>query len=156
MPSDRAPVFALVGPPEVIAAGAIEEATKRFYRAMLTDFDLNRALEAMNDHADFAKWPIRPATAEILFCRVFRFYLADYATPEGLQDRENEMVANMVRTHNLDLIQAAQFRQFIRGHLHDHEALYNVLRRPFLMLDLFPENESRFGLTYKDCVPVAA
>jgi hypothetical protein len=154
MPSDRAPVFMLVGPPDDISAAALLTATGRFYESLFAELDFNKGLEAMNKQLAFEDWPVRPATAEILFCRVFRMYLDEFGSQSAIQDRENELVASLARQRNLDLMQTTRLRMDIRADLSDHRRLYDRLRETFLMLDLFPENRSRFGLTYDKCLPV--
>ena len=152
MPNDRAPVFMLVGPPHTLAAVAIQDATKRFYSTLLANWELTDALTSMNEGQLFEHWSIRPATAEILFCRVFRYYLQDLETGRTLQDRENKLVADMAIAGNLTVLDTAALRVDVRRWLSDHASWYEHLRRPFLMIDLFPENAGRFGLTYAKCL----
>jgi hypothetical protein len=151
MPSDRAPLFMLIGPPEDASPDALLNATRKFYGAFVEHLDLNEALEAMNDHQPFEQWTIKPATAEILFCRVFRMYVNEAGVGEKLQARENELVAAIARRRNLNVLQTARVRTEVRADLSDHRSAYERLRKTFLMLDIFPENEERFGLTYDRC-----
>ena len=155
MPSDRAPVVMLIGPSESMSGEALLQATRRFYAALVEHLDFNRALEAMNEHLPFRDWPIRPATSEILFCRVFRKYLEEFATVDALKERENELIADMARTRNLNVLQTAALRASLRPQLADQRWWYDHFRESFLMLDLFPENRARFGLTYDLCMPSA-
>ena len=151
MPSDRAPVFMLVGPPAPMKAGDLLDATRRFYTALMSEFDVNRALDAMNEGLSYAEWPLKPATAEILYCRVFREYLADFASESSLQDRENQLVAQLDSSRGLSLLEAAALRLEVRRDLKDHRGAYERHRQRFLMLDLFPDDQGRFGLTYDLC-----
>lgn len=153
MPSDRAPVFALVGPPGLLSAGEIEDATKRFYRALVARLDWNAAMAAMNDGRDFGEWTLRPATAEVLFCRVFREYQAAMVGGESGNARINELVAAIVRERGLDVVGSAIVREDVRRIMENGPFWYEHLRTPFLMLDLFPENRGRFGLSYDRCIP---
>lgn len=153
MPSDRAPVLMLVGPPDAITATELLEATRRFYHNITSGLDMNQALEAMNNHRPFADWRIRPATAEILFCRVFRQYLAEQATPEALLVREDALVANAVPGKPRIPLDIGALRIAIRLDLANHRAAYDRHRHTFLMLDLFPGDQARFGLTYDRCIP---
>jgi hypothetical protein len=154
MPSDRAPVFMLIGPPTDMRADVLLAATRRFYETLASTTDVNRALEAMNDDAPFKSWKLRPATAEILFCRVFRAYIIEEATPEALQTRENELVANIAAIRGLGPLESAALRLEVRTDLLDHRAAYDRMRARFLMFDLFPEDVGRFGLTYDLCMPL--
>ena len=156
MPSDRAPVFMLVGPPEPMTAGALLDATRRFYKALMSLFDVNQALEAMNVGLTFSQWPIRPATAEILYCRVFRRYIEELGSGDALKDRENRLVADIARSQSLNVVQSASLRLEVRRDLADHRTAYDRYRAKFLMLDLFPKDAQRFGLTYDLCMPTEA
>jgi len=151
MPSDRAPVFMLIGPPKPMDSGPLLDSTRRFYQALLSELDVNRALTAMNDGLPFDEWPLKPATAEILYCRVFRQYLADFASESSLQDRENQLVAQLASSRGLSLLEAAALRLEVRRDLKDHRGAYERHRQRFLMLDLFPDDQGRFGLTYDLC-----
>lgn len=158
MPSERAPVFMLVGPPDSMSAEALLQGTRRFYPALVEAVaegsDINKALEAMNHQLPFNEWRLKPATAEILFCRVFRMYL-DHLRTEGpdTQDRENALVAELAERGNLDVVQTEQLRGRLRPYRMDVKQLYDHFRKTFLMLDLFPASASRFGLTYEKCLP---
>lgn len=156
IPSDRAPVNMVIGPVGVMRAGELLQATRRFYATLFSRLDVNDALSAMNDGQSYGKWRIKPGLAEILFCRVFRQYISELTTPEILQQREDEIVAQVVGTESVDPQQLDRLRTSIRHDLRDSRQLYDRFRRTFLMMDLFPEDAERFGLTYERCIPAAA
>jgi hypothetical protein len=149
--SDRAALLMLIAPPDSMTHAAILSATKRFYEAVVARLDLTDGLQEMNEHAPYDEWPIKPGLSEILFCRMFRSHL-EGLTPEIVSDEENRRVADTARKRDLDLTRTAVLRQAVRRDLLDHRARYNRLRRRFLMLDLYPENEEKFGLTYEKCL----
>jgi hypothetical protein len=151
MPSDRAPLFMLVAPPGPMTGQALFNATRDFYKALFGALDINSGLEAMNPDIDFKDWPIRPATAEILFCRVFRLYVDELGGGQALAERENEIVAQVARHRLLDVRDTAIVRESVRSDLRDHRAEYDRMRQQFLMLDLVPENRPRFGLSFDKC-----
>jgi len=154
MPSDRAPLFLNVGPRDTMKHVELLEATSRFYaqlvETLLTGGDINAAFDAMNAGVSGSGARIFVGTAEIYFCRVFRQYWAQQ-TEEALQARENDLVARNARERGADLRRTAAFREEVRRDLRDAETQYNHLRERFLMLDLFPENREKFGLTYELC-----
>jgi hypothetical protein len=153
LPSDRAPVFMLIGPTRPMTAGELLDATHRFYEALFVEVNVNAALEAMNSPLPFAEWPIRPATAEILFCRLFRKYVEEHGSAEALDKREKNLVTRIARTRSLTVREADELRRSVRRDLADHGAAYDRHRKTFLMLDLHPEDVDRFGLTYELCFP---
>lgn len=153
IPTDRAPVAFVIGPPDNMTAEDLLEATTRFYETFVKTIDFNESLAAMNEGADYDTWLIKPATAEVLFCRVFRQYEAEVCSTSNLQERENRLVADVVRAQSLDLLQSSALRTDIRRHISDHEWWYDHFRERFMMLDLFPANRERFGLSYARCMP---
>ena len=152
MPSDRAPVLMVVGPVNDMTAADLLSATRIFYQTLVAELDLNAALEAMNDNRPYEEWSVKPGLAEILFCRVFRAYMKEQ-TPEVRQSRENAIVARLAKARNLDVKQTAVVRASLRADLQDFRADYDRQRHTFLMLDLFPQNAEKFGLTFEKCLP---
>jgi hypothetical protein len=156
VPFERAPVAILFGPPDAMSAQDLYDGMSRFYRALVLHIDFNHALDALNLGLPYDRWLVKPATSEVLFCRVFRLYVQSVTTLSNLLDRENMLVADIVRAQKLDVIQSAAVRLAIRPHLADHEWWYNHYRETFLFLDRFPSNRERFGLSYSRCVPAGS
>jgi hypothetical protein len=162
MPSDRSPVCVVIGPPSTMTAQDLLDAAKRFYSTLFAALSvgdaedggnrLDDAYRAMNEGRDYSDWAVKPGYAEILFCRVFREYMA-LRTEAVRKDKENEMVATIAKRDGLDLRQTAILRERIRADLADFRGQFDRLRETFLMLDLFPENAGRFGLTFDKCLP---
>jgi hypothetical protein len=161
MPSDRSPVCVVIGPPVIMIAQDLLDATKRFYSTLfraLSNGDaedggnrLDDAYRAMNEGRDYSEWAVKPGYAEILFCRVFRDYM-NLQTEAVRKDRENDLVAKIAKRDRLDLRQTAIMREKVRAELADFRGQFDRLRETFLMLDLFPENADRFGLTFDKCL----
>jgi len=155
MPADRAPVALVIGPPTDMSGQQLLDASTRFYDTLFRRLDLTAALVAMNEGRLYDDWSLKPATAEILFCRVFRRYVDEVCSAPNLQERENRLVADVVRAEGLNLLQSAGVRLEVRRHIGDYEWWYNHFRERFMMLDIFPANRDRFGLTYSKCNPGA-
>lgn len=153
MPNDRAPLFMLVGPPATMRADELLQATRRFYSALFSTLDINAALEAMNSGFPFEGWRLKPATAEILFCRVFRAFLAEGNTFNATSELEESLVADAIRKRGLNAQQASVARDIIRRDFGDPRWWYDHLRQTFLWMDAFPESKWRFGLDYDLCMP---
>ena len=153
MPADRAPLFMLVGPPAAMTGEDLLAATKRFYEAIAQHVDMNKGLEAMNDGQEYDTWRLKPATAEILYCRVFRHYLDELGGIDQSEQRVDAVVANVLESRPLHPQKIDDLRASVRRDLSDHRLWYDHWRHTFLMLDLFPDSEGRFGLTYDLCMP---
>ena len=151
LPSVRSPIFAVIGPPAEISAGALVDAVRRFYVEAVQSSDLEKALGAMNSGVDFKDWPIKPGLAEVLFCRAFREFWAGDEIETIAKDRENLEVAILVKRYDLTLSQSAEARLSVCQTLSDPRFWYEELRRRFLMLDIFPANHARFGITWELC-----
>lgn len=154
-PTDRSPAFGIVGTTEELAAGAILDVMKEFYACLVSDDpDLSAALASANAIAESHGATFRMEGAELMFCRVFRAYLRDLSTGETQPERVNRLVAVVARAKGSDLRETMQIREQIREALDDHPGWYERYRSHFLLLDLFPENEKRFTLTYDRCMKI--
>lgn len=150
-PAGRAPVCMLIGPPASMSAGELLDRMKLFYTALIPQLNLNAGLSAANHDAAYESWRIKPATAEILFCRVFRTMIESEGSEAQVEDQVNDQLANLVRRHGFTVEDTARMRPALRARISDHRGLYDRLRETFLMLDIFPENAERFGLSYDLC-----
>lgn len=150
-PVDRAPAWAILGPPESEKAGKLYEAMERFYHSLLTSMNLSTAMEAMNAGAGMAYWSYRIQSADLLFCQVFRHYMNSLLEEEAQAERVNRLVTDIARTQNVDVTRTMLLRAEIGSELNNHELWYERYRTRFLMLDRFPENACRFPLGFADC-----
>lgn len=151
-PTERAPVWAVIGPTKNVFDVDLQAAMEAFYRELLTSFDGRAALDALNSCAAVSEWEYRFLNAEILFCRAFQHYVNAHGTGEALRGRENDLVARLVWEQNLDLLQSARLRSEIQQKLVAHGEWFERFRDRFFMLDLYPHNRQRFQLTYDECV----
>ncbi len=88
-------------------------------------------------------------SAEVLFWKAFRLYV-QRTDDTSIEERVNDLVAELVSKRNLNLIQSAAARVEIRSRMTDHRYWFDKQRTSFLILDRFPENADRFPLTYDD------
>ncbi len=152
-PVERAPAFGIIGADEIVPAGVLLDSLRRFYDVLLgPGKDLREALNAANLTQDVKGWRLRLMNAELMLCRVFSWYVESLATEESNTARANRMVADLVRARELTVDQSMLLREAIRRDLDDHERWFQHYRSHFLMVDLFPENDTRFGIAYEDCV----
>ncbi|MDP1859570.1 MAG: hypothetical protein Q8K82_12920 [Gemmatimonadaceae bacterium] len=151
-PTTRSPVWGVLGPPKAIEAGALREAIRAFYQVLFSRLDLRAALGAMNDNHDITDWTMCLVTADIMFCRVFRAYIAGLDAKETQEQRVNRLVSELAVAQQMDVSQTMVVRAEIAGELSDHQTLYDKYRQTFLLLDLFPENAARFPMAYADCI----
>jgi hypothetical protein len=110
----------------------------------------------MNGGTEISDWAYRVASAEILFCKVFRSYMEDLRLGETQAQRVNRLVTEIARIKNLDVLQTMQLRTEIAANISNHKWWFDFYRTGFLMLDLFPENHPRFKFTFEECTHRAA
>jgi hypothetical protein len=152
VPTDRAPVWALIGPvPEVLPA-RLQEAFQAFYPRLLDALDGRQALAAMNAEREGTRWELKIELAELMFCKTWRRYEQELCSPDALGERTDNIVVQWVRRSGYDLRYAIYGRPIARQSLESTEESFDHFRRSFLLLDLFPDNATRFALTYRDCV----
>jgi len=156
-PTDRAPAFGIIGAQEDVPAGDLLDAMKQLYSCLIVPaHDLRVALDAANSGRDLADWTYRMEGAELMLCRVYRQYLRGLEEEETRAQRISRLVADAARLRSLDVLQTMQFRAEVAQALDDHERWFMMYRTRFLMLDVFPENERRFPLRFRDCGQAAA
>lgn len=154
-PTDPTPAFGILGTTAEVSAGVLLTIMQAFYRTLLEDaHDLAMALQAANQVATPDGVAFEMVGAELLFCRVFRAYMASLQEEESQEERVNRLVTDLARAQKLDVIQTMKLRRQIAEELDNHEAWYERYRTRFLMLDTFPENRRRFRHSFSDCLDV--
>jgi hypothetical protein len=150
-PGDIAPVWGLLGPPDPILPARLQDAWQTLYPVLTEPGTLNDALDAIHTARGTRRPDIVLETAERWYCIVFKEYVRQLADPANLKRREDELVAAIARGTNYGLERAMVARYEIRRFLSDNPALYESYRQRFLMLDQFPQNGSRFTISYAGC-----
>lgn len=148
-PGDRAPVWGLLGPAKSIAAGDLEDGLRAFYTELLHNFEGDDAVAALRsavrpkaDHFVFY-------SAETLFKRVYARYYRDHCSTGALQKREDEIVQELMGRYDGEADELL-VRAGVRELLRDQRRFFEEHRRRFFMYDLFPQNTSRFSVSYDE------
>jgi hypothetical protein len=155
-PVQRSPAWGIMGPPDTVGHRDLTNAMHRFYADLLKTIDLSKALRAANVGLSMLEGPFRITSAELLFCRVFQYYMRDLDGVETVEQRTRRIVAEIARVRNLDVRQTMTLRSDVLRDITDHRRWYAYYRERFLMLDLFPENKLRFSQTFDQCIGSAA
>ncbi len=151
-PTDRAPAFGIVGTDEAIKVGDLLSTMQRFYEVLIgPSHDLRAAMDAANQGLEYADWRFTMEGAELWLCRAFTHYVETLATEESQSQRVNRLVAEVARAQNLDVSATMRARAALSEAMADNVSWFNHYKATFLMLDLFPENATRFPLTFDDC-----
>jgi hypothetical protein len=150
-PTDRAPFWGVVGPTTDAGDTSMQAAMGAFYQVLLTTQDGDGSVKALNSASAVTGEVYRLLDAEVFFCWAYEKH-EESSTDGAIEARVSRVVAAWAREHGPDLAATSMIRASAREQMKDHRYWYGHLRERFLMLDRFPENESRFRLTYDDCV----
>lgn len=154
-PTKPAPAWGVLGPREPVKAGPLREAMATFYEVLFTTMNVRRAMDAMNDFAQYGEWEYTLETAEVMLFRVYKHILQHLSSSDQRQAQENAIVAEIVRRRGLDVRIGIAARHKAREMLADHKKHFLFFRHTFLMIDRWPENEERFTLSFEDCERLA-
>ena len=151
-PTDRAPVWALIGPTEDITDKNIRIDFTSFYNEFLTTFDGRAALEALNQKkVGGGAWRYQYYPARYFFRSVYHKYLRDLTSETALCQREEHLVADVLASRPDLRHHEADLRARVQGDLRDHQTHFEQAKNHFFMLDLYPDNRDRFPLTLEEC-----
>jgi hypothetical protein len=149
-PTERAPFWGVLGPTTDVYNDDLLEGMEAFYTALLMTEDGDFALKALLSAAQAAHGVYTLLTAETFFCWSYEHYEMD-STDRDIEERILRVVDAWAHKNTPDVTQTAIIREQARELVTDHPRWYDHLRRNFLWLDLFPENENRFSLNYDEC-----
>lgn len=158
----RAPFWGLVAPTGIIHTGPLYAGMKAFYTELLTSQNGDEAVRELNRKGAEADATVTYVwrSAEGVFRDACRLQLENWNTL-GKRQAFTETKLSEVMTTNLGR-QAGlrKSRMAIKGALKTQRETaftraFAKVHDYYLMLDEFPEQRSRFSLSYEDCLPKA-
>lgn len=149
-PSQRAPVWGIVGPKTSRDAPDLLEEYSRFFDELLVSQDGRKALEALNGGPPDKSWPYAFIPAQYMFRIVLQRYRREEMSPEALERRATNValqatLGDTAGMQALDAVKAAALAE-----LSDLEPFFERFKTLFFMLDMFAENAQRFDLKFAD------
>jgi hypothetical protein len=139
---ERAAFNAYIAPTDSIAAGTLENGLRAFYAELFSSFDITSAIDAMRAAApDFGYVFL---TAYGLFRTVFAEFIRDFGMGDGLRERAIAMARRLLEERGQRVTPDAVAQVLKDG---EPEAFENF-RRTYFSIDLFPENDARFTISY--------
>jgi hypothetical protein len=155
VPSDRAPVFGVLGPTRVVGAGELLDGHLAFYRTLYRTRDFTPAIDAMNDTVKQGDRPFVLLGAEWIFRAVMRGYFRRYCTPEAIDARVAKAapLEAALRADGASEDEIVRRRDGFRMYLTDHRMHFEKFKPHFFAEDLFPDNATRFSVAFEDCAP---
>ena len=146
-PTDRAPVWGIVGPSRPMFPSDFATAFPRFYEVLLKTRNLNNAVTALRRANSHYLDPWHFYNAELIFGLGLGQYFNTKASDPVRKSLENEIVAESYARGKLTQAKEPAARRFIQASLLDDLGFFEQLKTHFLMLDLYPEEAVRFPLT---------
>jgi hypothetical protein len=141
---ERAAFNAYIAPTDRIEVGTLEAGLHTFYAELFTSLDITKAINAMRVAAP--EFGYMYSTAYGLFRSVFGMLIREDGTGEGLRRRAAAM-AERARVESGRTGDVDEVARFLKAREPED---FDRLRRTHFALDLFPENDGRFPLTYTD------
>ena len=155
-PSERAPVFAVLGPGRTVSAGELEDAHLAFYRTLYATRDYTPAVAAINDTIKRGDHPFALFGAESMFREVMRGYFKRYCSEDAITSRLLKVTYREQRMRDGGVAESeiVRRRQWFRMHLTDHRMHFDRFKPHFFAMDLCPENKrrSRYQRIASTCV----
>jgi hypothetical protein len=153
LPIHRAPVWGLVGPKQSEDGPILLRDYSTFYTELVMTRNGRAALEKLNGGPPSPAWRYSFIPAEYMFKMTYRKYLETEGTEEAINRRAQ---ANTRQAALLNPVVAANYAYFLadaKRLLRDHRSFFDRYRKKFFMVDLVPENDTRFTVSYEDVKP---
>ena len=142
--TDRAPFWGLLGPTQSVLPDQIEKPFRALYTTLLQTKSPQEAISAFE--AEAGPGVYWRTTAQGLFEKGWLRYKAEYCSPEILIFRAARMLRAWQQAGNDPGATEETMKELLLVHEPTAFARY---RRQFFMEDLFPDNESRFNVSYE-------
>lgn len=148
-PPHPAPALAVIGAEVDVDDLPMEAGMWMQYDALLSGNGGDASLEALNAEQSDPVQRYHLRSAELLFHDALHQFFRK-RDPEIVQEHENRLVAESTKEWGYGIDIAMKARQLAKMRLRDERYWYDFWRPLYLMLDQFPENESRFKLTFDE------
>ncbi len=141
---ERAAINAYVAPTDRIRVETLKAGLHAFYDQLFTSLDITSAIDAMRTAAPEFDYVF--LTAYGVFRTVFAEFIRDFGMGEGLRERAIAMAHKLLQERG-----RRETPEAIAQVMKDGEpAAFDNFRRTHFAIDLFPENDARFPITYEE------
>jgi len=150
-PSQRAPVWGLIGIWEKAWDSDMAFSFKEFFNELLKSLDGDTAVKKLNEANPDKGYSYRFYNCEYLFRIVYKEYLKNHFTEKALDIRINRMYEKArdltkYKGQNRKTLK----RKFKNELLKNRKLGFEKHKEIFFMYDLYPENRNRFIVHYED------
>ena len=153
LPTDRAPVWAIIGPPNPVKAGCVIDGFKAFYNKFFKTYDGREALNELNNSPDVKDWDFAFINAEFFFMYVYKNYVESLCTETAFIDRSKKIIKDLIagRPINPD-DEKRMVNEFCLLLKSTQQLFFEKHKVHYFMIDLVNENETRFQVTFEQCM----
>lgn len=150
-PTNPAPATIIIGPDSDVSAGLIARGYQAFYEILLGDLDAGEAYKALRGYTSNNRPVFGALPARLVFLYVLSRYFQRHTSSEAILHRSNAILGRIGALTNVDPPTRSVQRDHVQTLLLDRRGTLEAYKRLFFMLDLFPENRSRFDVTIEEC-----
>jgi hypothetical protein len=143
--TDPAPVWGLIGPTREITAGQVQGDFGNFYRTFFLTASGSQAIDALNARAPKQSLYYH-TSAEEFFLQVWRAYKRNCCSPKILSERARKMYRQAKASKDTKVPNIGELKRRLQREEPDSFARYRDI---YFMYDIYPENQSRFAITYE-------
>jgi hypothetical protein len=152
LPTDRAPVWGIIGPQTAVKAGRVLDGFKAFYSKFFEAYDGIAALNCLNCSPDAKGSEFKFCNAEFFFMAVYKRYLNSLCTEEAITARAERMLKEIGGGRLLHPNDENRIIKDLKNLLITTQEFYfERHKRHFFMMDIIKENEKRFDITPEQC-----
>lgn len=147
---DRAPFWAVIGPIDEISDLALKRDFSAFYETFFQNFSGDDAINALNKGVSFSERIYHFRSAPAIFKQAYVKYHKTNCIGKGKKIRLEALVTEAMKVPDISSKGVTWARKHIKAELSKDLKHFIKFKNQFFMIDMFPNNEQRFSLSYDD------
>lgn len=149
---DRAPYWAVIGPTDEVYELDLKRDFASFYRKLLESMNGDDAMYALNKGVQGPDRPYHFHTSIGLFKRAYIAYHTNHCRGKGKSVRIENLVTVAMDNPVCQTLGIKEVRRQIKDDLAQEQQHFERKKKEFFFIDLYPENATRFPITYDDII----
>lgn len=144
-PDQRSPMLALVGPIREVLAGEVEADFKVFYLRMFDGFSFGEAVKAITETNRRPQY--YATTAHELFLESWKGYKEGHCSSKSVKSRALQLILRLRQVRPDEVHRIGEIKRLIKD---KEPEFFDICRDTLFICDIYPENSSRFPITYEN------
>lgn len=146
---DRAPFWAAIAPEKEVYAGHVQTAFGAFYAELFEELDGDAAMTALNQQDEQRVYHI--FTIRRFFLQAYRQYNLATSHGKGYKNRVEDLVSQAMNDPEIKRsFGITEVRKQVKNRLRRPHEDFERMAHRYFMLDLYPENATRFPVNFDD------